>query len=238
MGIVLVHGYMAAPPEVRELADYLGRKGYWVYAPRLRGHGTSPDDLAGRTYHDWVASVDEAYTIANNTCKRIVVGGFSTGAGLALDLAARGVENLAGVFAVSPPLQLQDFSTRFVPAVDKWNRWMDLVGLDGAKKEFIPNDPENPHINYSRNPIGGVRELGLLMEALEPKLPNIQLPVLVVQSDGDPLVDPKGSRRIFERLGSRDKQYLLFDINRHGILLGKGADRVHRDIWNFVRRLA
>ena len=238
MGVVLVHGYMAAPPEVRELALYLGRKGYWVYAPRVRGHGTSPDDLATRTYQDWVASIDEAYTIANSSCKRVVVGGFSTGAGLALDLAARGVENLAGIFAVSPPLRLQDFSTRFVPAVDTWNRWMDLVGLDGAKKEFIPNDPENPHINYTRNPIGGVRELGLLMEALEPKLPSIQLPVLVVQSDGDPLVDPKGSRRIFERLGSKDKQYLLFDIKRHGILLGEGAHRVHRAIGNFIRRLS
>ncbi len=238
MGVVLLHGYMAAPPEVRELADYLGRKGYWVYAPRVRGHGTSPDDLATRTYQDWVASIDEAYTIANSSCKRVVVGGFSTGAGLALDLAARGVENLAGIFAVSPPLRLQDFSTRFVPAVDTWNRWMDLVGLDGAKKEFIPNDPENPHINYTRNPIGGVRELGLLMEALEPKLPSIQLPVLVVQSDGDPLVDPKGSRRIFERLGSKDKQYLLFDIKRHGILLGEGSHQVHRAIGNFIARLS
>lgn len=238
MGVVLLHGYMAAPPEVRELALYLGRKGYWVYAPRVRGHGTSPDDLATRTYQDWVASIDEAYTIANNSCKRVVVGGFSTGAGLALDLAARGVENLAGIFAVSPPLRLQDFSTRFVPAVDKWNRWMDLVGLDGAKKEFIPNDPENPHINYARNPIGGVRELGLLMEALEPKLPSIQLPVLVVQSAGDPLVDPKGSRRIFERLGSQDKQYLLFDIKRHGILLGEGSHQVHRAIGNFIARLS
>jgi len=238
IGIVLVHGYMAAPPEMRELADYLGRKGFWIYAPRLRGHGTSPDDLAIRTYQDWVASIDEAYTIASNSCKRVVVGGFSTGAGLSLDLAARGVKNLAGIFAVSPPLRLQDFSTRFVPAFDTWNRWMKRVGLDGAKKDFIPNNPENSHINYSRNPIGGVRELGLLMEALEPKLPSIKLPVLVVQSAGDPLVDPKGSRRVFELLGSQDKQYLLFDIARHGILLGDGAHRVHRAIGNFIRRLS
>ena len=238
IGVVLVHGYMAAPPEVRELADYLNQMGFWIYAPRLRGHGTSPDDLANSTFHDWIASVDEAYTIANNSCKRVVVGGFSTGAGLSLDLAARGVKNLAGVFAVSPPLRLQDFSTRFVPAVDTWNKFMDRVGLDGAKKEFIPNNPENPHINYTRNPIGGVRELGLLMEALEPKLSSIELPVLVVQSSGDPLVDPKGSRRVFELLGSQDKQYLLFDIDRHGILLGDGAHRVHRAIGNFIKRLS
>lgn len=238
VGIVLIHGYMASPLEMRALADYLDQMGFWIYAPRLRGHGTSPEDLATRTFHDWVASVDEAYAFASNACKRVIVGGFSTGAGLSLDLAARGVKNLAGIFAVSPPLRLQDFSTKFVPAVDTWNRWMDMVGLDKAKKEFIPNHPENPHINYTRNPIGGVRELGLLMEALEPKLPSIKLPVLVVQSSKDPLVSPKGSRRIFNRLGSLDKLYLLFDIPRHGILLGDGAHRVHRVIGNFIKRLS
>jgi esterase/lipase len=236
VGVVLVHGYMAAPPEVRELADYLNRKGFWVYAPRLRGHGTSPDDLAGRTYMDWVESVDEGYAIVSNICRRVVVGGFSTGAGLALDLAAR-VKDLAGVFAVSPPLRLLDFSSRFVPAVDVWNRCMGLVRLDAAKKEFSENRPENPHINYFRNPICAVRELGLLMDALEPKLSNVEQPALVIQSAGDPLVDPKGSRRIYELLGSRDKEYILFNFDRHGILLGDGAHRVHRAIGNFIQSL-
>ena len=50
LGIVLSHGYLAAPLEVRELAEYLGRMGFWVYVPRLKGHGTSPEDLAMRTF--------------------------------------------------------------------------------------------------------------------------------------------------------------------------------------------
>jgi esterase/lipase len=236
MGVVLIHGYMAAPLEIRELAAYLGQKGFWVYAPRLKGHGTSPDDLATRTYIDWVESVDEGYAIISNVCKRVVVGGFSTGGALALDLATR-VKDLAGVFAVSPPIRLQNFSTKFLPAVDVWNRWMDLVGLEAAKKEFTEKHPENPHINYSRNPICGVRELGLLMDALEPRLPSIQIPALVVQSDGDPLVNPRGSRKVFELLGSEDKEYLLLNFDRHGILLGDGAHRVHQSIGNFVQRL-
>jgi triacylglycerol esterase/lipase EstA (alpha/beta hydrolase family) len=41
VGIVLSHGYMAAPLEVQGLAKYLQRKGFWVYTPRLKGHGRS-----------------------------------------------------------------------------------------------------------------------------------------------------------------------------------------------------
>ncbi len=235
-GIVLVHGYMAAPPEVRELAEYLGKRGFVVYAPRVSGHGTSPDDLAVRTCKDWMESVDEGYAIVSSLCKQVVVGGFSTGAGLALDLGAR-VNGIAALFAVSPPFRLQDFSARFLPAVGAWNRSMDFMKMERAKLEFIENRPENPQINYFRNPVSGVRELALLMESLEKKLPRITIPTLVIQADGDPIVNPKGSRKVFKLLGSSDKEYRLFNFNRHGILLGAGAERVHRTIGDFVQRV-
>jgi len=236
IGVLMIHGYMASPLEVKELARYLGRQGFWVFAPRLKGHGTSPDDLVTRTYKDWIHSVDQGYAVIRSHCRRVVVGGFSTGAGLALDLAAR-IKDVAGVFAVSPPLQLQDFSAKFVPAVDVWNRIMKKVRWDGAKKEFVENRPENPHINYVRNPVAGIRELERLMESLEPRLGEITVPALVMQSCQDPVVDHKGSRRAFELLGSADKEYILFNFDRHGILLGPGAGRVHQAVAGFIKNL-
>jgi esterase/lipase len=236
LGVVLCHGYMAAPLEVRGLADFLGRMGYWVYAPRLRGHGTSPEDLASRSYQDWVNSVDRAYAIMSSICRRVAVGGFSTGAGLALNLAAR-IENLGGVFAVSAPMRLRDFNARFAPAVDAWNRFMGMAGRSGAKMEFVENRPEHPHINYLRNPISGVREIERLMDDLEPRLEGIEIPALVVQSSEDPVVDPRGSEKIFRLLGSRDKKYVALSFSRHGILLGERAETVYRTISDFLQQL-
>lgn len=235
-GVLLMHGYLSAPPEVEALAHYLNRMGLWVYVPRLKGHGTSPDDLAIRSFRDWQASVDVGYALMASACRKVVAGGISTGAGLALDLTAR-VGGVAGVFAVCPPLKLQDFSSRLVPAVDVWNRLMKIVRLDGVKKEFVENHPENPHINYLRNPISGVRELERFMAALEPQLPAIDVPTLVVQADGDPVVAPTGSQRVFRLLGAAEKAYLLLNFDRHGILLGEGAERVHRAIGAFVEEL-
>jgi esterase/lipase len=235
-GVVLCHGYMAAPLEVRELALFLGRHGFYVYAPRLRGHGTSPQDLAERSYADWLQSVERGYALMHSICSRVVAGGFSTGAGLALHLAAR-VKTLAGVFAVSAPMRLRDFNARFAPAVDMWNRLMDKANRAGAKMEFVENRPENPHINYLRNPISGVREIERLMDDLEPRLGAVEMPALVVQSSRDPVVDPRGSEKIFKRIGARDKQYVLFNFDRHGILLGEGSEKVHQVICDFLRRL-
>jgi len=236
VGILLSHGYMAAPREVKGLAKFLGKLGYWVYVPRLKGHGTSPDDLALRSYQDWMRSIDQGYAIISSICRKVVVGGFSTGAGLALDLAAR-VEDIAGVFAVAAPMTLMDFSSKFAPAVDMWNRIMDRAYKVGPKKEFVENKPENPHINYLRNPISGVREIERLMNDLEPKLPNLKMPALIIQSRRDPVVDPKGSRKIFELVGTSDKEYILFNFDRHGILLGNGAEKVYNAIGEFIKQI-
>ena len=108
IGVLLIHGYMAAPPELKELAESLSERGYWIYVPRLKGHGTSPEDLASRTYMEWVESVEEGYAIIKSMCDTLFVGGFSTGAGLALDLTTR-VDDFKAVVAVSPPLKLHDF---------------------------------------------------------------------------------------------------------------------------------
>ena len=217
------------------MAHYLGDLGFWVYVPRLKGHGTSPDDLARRSYQDWVASIDRGYAIISSLCEKVVVGGFSTGGGLALDLAAR-IREIAGVFAVAAPMTLRDFSAKFAPAVDMWNRIMDRAYGGGPKMEFVENQPENPHINYLRNPIAGVRDIERLMDDLEPKLSDLKMPALILQSRGDPVVDPKGSRKIFELLGSENKEYHLFNFDRHGILLGEGAKIVHTAIGEFVKR--
>ena len=149
-----------------------------------------------------------------------------------------GLGDVIGVFAVSTPLRLQYLTSRLVPVVDTWNKIMEKVHLGDAKREFVENQPENPHINYMRNPIAGVRELERLMGVLEPKLADVQVPALVIQSSRDPVVNPSGSMRVFELLGSEDKRYEVFNYQRHGILLGEGSHRVHRVIGNFIEQLA
>ncbi|MBC8438355.1 MAG: alpha/beta fold hydrolase [Deltaproteobacteria bacterium] len=234
-GILLIHGYMAAPEEMKAFAHYLHEKSFTVYVPRLKGHGTAPEDLAKTKFEQWVESVEEAFIVLRHSCKKIIVGGFSTGAGLALELSTR-VDDIKAVFAAAPPMRLQDLGSYFVPAIDTWNAMIKTIHLDAIAKEFIENHPENPHINYVRNPIAGIRQLEKLMDHLEPKLKTINKPVLVVQSRKDPVVDPQGTLKLFERLGSDIKEYYIFDYERHGILIGEGVKRVYKSIENFIRQ--
>lgn len=237
MGVLLIHGYMSSPIEMADLARYLGRKGVTVYVPRLKGHGTSPEDLASCTYLDWLDSIDAGFAVIHSLCKRVVVGGFSTGAALALDLVSR-TEGAQGVFAVCPPRRLQDPSLKKNLAVDFWNLLVKKVrGSADREKEFIENVPENPLTSYRRNPVSGIREIERLMERVDLKLPAIKNPALVIHSHRDPVALPAESKRIFDLIGSEEKAYVLFNFDRHGILSGDGAHRVHRAIGDFIEDL-
>ncbi len=232
-GILLIHGYMAAPREMEAFAQYLHKKSYTVYVPRLKGHGTAPEDLAAAKYIEWIETVEEGYVILKHTCSKIFVGGFSTGAALALDLCTR-TDNIQAVFAVAPPMKLKDLGSYFVPAINLFNTMVKKAHLGQIAMEFVSNNPENPDINYIRNPVAGIRELEKLTKDLGEKLNKIRIPALIVQSRKDPVVNPEGTLKLFNNIISDNKEYFLFDYDRHGILLGKGALRIYKSIENFI----
>jgi esterase/lipase/1-acyl-sn-glycerol-3-phosphate acyltransferase len=236
VGIVLVHGFLAAPREMLELAAHLNGKGYWVYCVRLRGHGTASGDLAIRGGDDWIESADIGYALMSSICRRVVMGGFSFGGGLALGCAAR-IPHLAGVFAVSPPFQLRNVAARFAGAVTSWNKFMDAVQLSGVTKEYIDSIPERPLINYTRIPVAALLALELYMKALEPRLKGISVPTLMIQGLRDPLVNDEATEYLFNDIGTKQKKYVTYDLGRHGILAGDGSGQVHETIAGFIDML-
>jgi len=234
-GVILVHGYMAAPEEIRPLAEYLYQNGYSVYGVRLRGHGTSPEDLALREWGDWYNSVGRAYTIMKNSLKHFAIAGFSMGAGLALLQASNKPRRFKGIISINGPARLQDTSSRFSSlAVDR-NKFLSAIHVSAGKMEYVDNDPENPQINYLRNPVHGVYELEKLMKQVLERLGYIMEPVLVIQGSDDPVVNPVSGREIFEKLGSTKKKLIQINADHHGILRGKEADMVKETILTFLK---
>lgn len=233
-GIVLVHGYLAAPQEIRAMAEFLEGQGYAVYGVRLRGHGTAPEDLAQTTWEDWYESLNRGYTVIKSLTDRIILGGFSTGATLALMAAGRKGTKIAGVFAVNAPLRLREVSARFAPSIVTVNSLLKKFRGTGPL-EFVTNDPENKNINYSRNPVAGVKELGETMDAMKEALPAICVPTYIVQGSRDPVVDPTSGKLIFDQVGTKAKELVYLERDRHGIINGDGSDRVFERIDSFLR---
>ena len=105
-GVLLIHGLCGTPAEMRFVANGLGREGYTVLCPQLAGHCGTADDLRATTWQDWLASAKAGLDELAKECDTIVVGGLSTGALLALMLAAEHPEKVSGLALYSPTIWL------------------------------------------------------------------------------------------------------------------------------------
>lgn len=233
-GVLLIHGLMAAPEEVREWADFLHKKGLTVYAPRLSGHGTSSADLSDRTYKDWIDSVDRGQKILKTCCKKIVVAGFSTGAGLALQSVILKPDSFEAVIAVSAPFKFKSFSSNFAEILNGFNYLCHSIGMVKHAKKFVTNHADNPHINYLRCPVSAFVQVKSLMRKVRRSLKNIQIPALVIQAKNDPKVAPESGPAIFKLLGSDKKHFSWIDHNLHGIVRGDIGIEVFKEVESFI----
>lgn len=237
VGVLLVHGLMAAPEEVREWADDLHARGYTVYAPRLAGHGTSAADLAQRRMEEWLASVERGHAILDEACTQVVIAGFSTGAALALAEAQRQPGRYRAVISVSAPLRFASRKASLAEAVSLVNRLLGALGLARWRKDYVHNPADNPHINYLRCPVNGIVQIRRLMRQVARGLPGLTLPALVLHGDHDPKVDVRGARRLYRRLGSPRKHYREIPSALHGIVRGAPGQAVFEETAAFLAAL-
>ena len=218
-GVLLVHGLLASPAELRDYGEYLVKQGYTVLAVRLKGHGTSPHALRDQSWEDWYGCVQRGFNILKVHCPRLFVVGFSTGGALALKLAAEQRPELIGVIAISVPIKFVNTAFMLVSLLHGANKLIGWVSAFEGLVPFIDNEPEHPTINYRNTPVRALYELRLLIARLEALLPEISLPALIMYSDQDAIVSSKSAAIIIDKLGSRDKQIQAIHSQRHGILM-------------------
>ena len=219
IGVLLIHGLLASPAEVRGYAEELYKLGYTVFGVRLKGHGTSPYELREQSFEDWYQSAQRGMGIIKVYCDSIVLIGFSTGGGLALKLAAEVKDKINAVIAVAVPVKFVDKSFLFLPLLHGTNRLVRWVSSVEGVKPFIENKPEHEKVNYRNVPVKSLYELNRLIDNIKQLLSKIEIPVLIIHADEDPVVHKDSGNIIMNRLGSVNKKLITIHSNRHGILM-------------------
>ncbi len=211
--MLLVHGLTATTAEVRPLAENLHAAGYTVAGPLLPGHGTQPEDLNRVSWRDWVRTVEAAYAELKARCSRVAVGGESTGAVLALHLAATHPD-VAAVLAYAPALKLMLTRSTYV-----MGQLLAPLGLMLKPKPGPPSEADGLWQGYDVRPLKGARELLRLQDVVRPMLPAIRQPMLIVQGRLDRTVDPGAPQEIYDRVNSADKELVWLGRSGHCVAL-------------------
>jgi carboxylesterase len=194
---LLVHGFTATPWEMRPLADFLAEAGIASLAVRLSGHGTSPEDLASRTWEDWRQSVEDGYHILHQDFQVIYGMGMSTGCLLLLNVAS--ALRFKGLVLFSPYLQILHRLARYAGLL----RWFKPYQVKSTDSHL-----ENRY--YNRRPLVGIHQINRLIKVVKTQLPEILCPTMAFNGEGDETIAIDSSRDLMQSLGSKVKIHEIY----------------------------
>ncbi|MBI3963925.1 MAG: alpha/beta fold hydrolase [Candidatus Kerfeldbacteria bacterium] len=185
---ILVHGFTGTPAYVRPLGAFLATHGIGSVGVRLPGHGTRPADLRTTTRFHWRQAIDAAYdrTVARDPSPVLV--GFSLGGMLLADLLIRRGVPASGLVLVNTPVRTHDHPllVRLLPLLSRVKPYV--------RKRWARNPSLNAwyaaHGAYPVLPLRSSVQFFALIHEAAARLDAIRVPVLIVQSRQDPVVDP------------------------------------------------
>ncbi len=230
IGILLFHGLTATPAEVIPLAKFLHRHGYTVAGPLLPGHGTTPADLNRVHWQEWTDTAEASYRQLAETCHTVVVGGESTGALLALYLAARHPE-VAAVLAYAPAVQL---------ALSRWNvlkTYLAAPFVDAVPKPGLNGPGSDLWQGYPVNPLGGVIQLFKLQKTIRKILEKISQPLLIVEGADDKTISSDSAEIIVRGVKSQVVEHHVLPESSHVVILDKEREDAFAITLKFLRRV-
>jgi len=233
VGVILSHGYMAAPKELRSLGEYLFSKGINVHVIRLRGHATDPEALKNVDMEDWVVDFERAFIALKQVCSKVYIGGFSMGGLLALEHASR--HKVDGVIAINTALKLHDLRVSYVvPTLQLFNEMIAYFNAQGIMEWIDNSKTEQPTVNYHKHPLASIAQMERLMSKVEHSLKNITSSILIIQGDNDPVVKRESGKHIYDKVMSKDKKLLILPRERHSILADDKSDEVFEAVYGFI----
>jgi carboxylesterase len=240
IGVLLVHGFMAAPPEVGWAGTHLAEQGYTVYVPRLTGHGIDHRHMERMRWQDWYGHVLDGYHILRQQCKTVFVMGHSMGGLLSILLAAE-TPDLAGVIIAASPLllanRLMPYSRLLAPARPYTEHPSEPeLNAEIEAEQARRGEPILSRVHYSTWSTRSVHELYQLTLLANEHLSRLTQPLLLIYAQNDLTVPPKNMQVIRAAVQSTDIEEVTIERGGHIIFQDMDRDVAIRAVGEFIKK--
>ena len=230
VGALVIHGFTGNPSSMREVAEVFGAAGFHVELPRLAGHGTTVEEMMDTRWADWTRDAEQALAQLRTRCSKVVVVGLSMGGAITLWLASRHAD-LSGIVCINPTTQSSSqklFGARL--AVKMGKKSLPAIGSDIA-------DPAVKESSYDATPLAAA--VSLFADGLKPlskKYPAITIPLLLITSTNDHVVNPQESAFLMGTYGGTAEQVML-ERSFHVATQDYEKDVIHARALEFAKRV-
>jgi alpha-beta hydrolase superfamily lysophospholipase len=243
--LVVVHGLAEHGGRYMSLVNCFAPLGYAVYAIDHFGHGKSEGP---RTYVEQFEDYTHTLRIFTTMVaqwqpdKPVILVGHSMGGLIGAVYLIEGQHPFTGAVLSAPLVKMHGkVSPILVLLVKTLSSLMPRFRLVGLDAESVSRDPDIVRA-YAEDPLvyGGkttarlAAELSKTIGRVAAEAGKITLPLLIVQGGADRLVDPDGSRMLYDRASSIDKTLKIYDGLYHEVFNEPERDVVLGDVKSWV----
>jgi len=246
--VLLLHGRtwsgrpdfdLQVPGESRSFMDGLVALGYAAYALDMRGYGGTPRDATGfLTPERAAADAAAALRTIGTTHGRPVLFGWSLGSVVAQLTSQRTPELLSAIilfgYPRDPDVKVPDQPEETTPA-------RKATTAEGAAEDFIaPGVISKQAIAayvqsaLAADPVRADWRRPTEWNALDPAA--VHVPVLLLQAELDPYSKTDANARLFTRLGTADRHWVVIPRGDHAALIEDTAPTMFAAIRAFLER--
>jgi len=230
VGVLMLHGFTSSVRTVDGIVPQLEEAGIPYRIPVLRGHGTHYTDLEGVTSQDWYDDAEAALLDLAKEVDKVVVAGFSMGGLVAINLGIRHPDEVAGVVTWAAAMRYKDPLAPVAPmlsgVIRSWpmpNPYNDKsLAMNSENYPKMMTDAFGSLLNYSKE--------------TENRLPQLEVPVCVMQSKKDTIVDPVAANIIYRDVSSEHREIHWFTESGHEMGQDLEHDAVFARTMEFVSK--
>jgi alpha-beta hydrolase superfamily lysophospholipase len=243
-GVVIVtHGFKSHSGLYEWPAQNLIRRGLAVYAYDLRGHGRSGGErYFVDSFGDYVADLDAFVARVRSREPRVPIFlfGHSAGGVISSLYALEHQAELAGLLCESCAYEVPapDVALTLLKGLSYFAPHAHVMALDYADFSrdpvFVERMKRDPLIVHTRAASKTIAEMIRADERLKVDANQFTLPLLILHGTADRAMQPHGSKRFYDRAGSRDKTLKLYEGHYHDLLNDLGRERVMADILEWL----
>jgi alpha-beta hydrolase superfamily lysophospholipase len=245
--LLVAHGLAEHSGRYKNLVDYFVPKGYAVYALDHRGHGKSEGTRSYvDNFNDYLTDLKTFFDMVRKENKnaKIFLFGHSLGGTIVTAYAIEHQKELAGLIvsgaslvastSVSPALlAMAGIISALLPKMGV--TLLDASGIS-RDKSVVDAYVNDPLVFRGKVPARTGAELARMWKQLPEQMPKIKLPVLIMHGFADQLADPRGSKLLYERVGSKDKTLKLYDNCYHEICNEPEREQVFVDMQTWLAK--
>jgi acylglycerol lipase len=247
--ILIIHGFIEHGGRYAHAGEALAGSGLAVSVTDLRGHGRSGGPRCYvNSFADYLMDLDCTLARARERAgdKPLFLLGHSLGGLIAVLWCARRQAAIRGLILSGPALRLTD---RLFP----WIRHLARVGSllfprlrlvrmgcrNISRDEAVVRQfREDPLVFHGRFPVRTGAEILRAGEAVQPRLKEIRVPVLILHGGADRVAAVEGSQALYEQAESNDKQLRVYSDLYHEVLNEPEREQVLGDVIEWVEQRA